>query len=86
MKVYRCLRGRGPEESAATALVSVAQHHGVPLRYRSLSVLTGVDSAKMDLLYLLFAARKLGFEALPLEGVLTPPRGAPPLHHDFRKG
>jgi hypothetical protein len=68
MPEYHCVKQRRPEEGAAAALVSVAQHHGFPVTVRGLSSLLGAASPQADLLYLLFAARKLGFEALPLEG------------------
>jgi hypothetical protein len=68
VQAYSCLKTRRSEESAAAALLSVAQYYGLPLSRGNLSFLTGTNSLKMDSLYLLFAARKLGFEPLPLEG------------------
>jgi hypothetical protein len=65
---YRCVKQRRPEESAAAALLSVAQYHGLPLTFRDLSSWMGADSLRMDLMLLLFVARKAGFEVLPLEG------------------
>ncbi|HUJ20509.1 MAG TPA: cysteine peptidase family C39 domain-containing protein [Bryobacteraceae bacterium] len=68
MGEYECIRQNRASENGAAALASVARFHGLSVNPRELSTFAGLDSIAMDLGYLLFAARKLGFDALPLEG------------------
>lgn len=62
------VKQRRPDESGAAALATIARFHGLPLGLDDIRSLAGTESLRLDLMYLLFAARKLGFDVLPLEG------------------
>ena len=90
-----CVKQRRLGESGAAALAALARHYGLPLGFRDLQSILGLENLKLDLFYLLFAARKLGFDAVPLEGAyddlrqLTCPgivsfRGGQPEDIEFR--
>jgi peptidase C39-like protein len=62
----RVQQGRA-EESASAALATIARHHGLPLSLRDIRSLLGIELHN-DVFHLLFASRKCGFDAVPLEG------------------
>lgn len=64
-----CVRQQGGSDCAAAALATVARHHGRPVSVQQLRDLTGTDRAGTNLLGLVAAARRLGFEA---KGVKAP--------------
>src|SRR5260370_35247953 len=68
MAESRWIQQGRPEQSGAAAIASVAQHYGLPLSLSGISALLGADFLRLDMLSILFAGRKLGFELLPLEG------------------
>jgi hypothetical protein len=55
------------EQSAAVALATVAQHHGLPIRPGEIEAMLGLASVS-TLGDLVVASRLLGFESVPLEG------------------
>ena len=57
------IKQRRPDESGAAALATIARFHGLPLGLDDIGSLAGTESFKLDLTYLLFAARKLVFGA-----------------------
>jgi hypothetical protein len=65
MPHYVCIKQNRPGESGAAALATLAHYYGLA---RDMRALLGLDSLKLDLFYLLFVSRKLGFQAVPLEG------------------
>ena len=68
MPPYVCIQQSRPGESGAAAIATLAQYYGLPLGYRDMRSILGLESLKLDLFYLLFASRKFGFQAVPLEG------------------
>lgn len=63
-----CVREARPAESGVASLVTIARFHGIPLQRRHLSWLTHADDLSLDLFGVLVAARRCGFDAIPLEG------------------
>jgi hypothetical protein len=53
MPQYVCLKQRRPGESGAAAIATLARYYGLPLRYRDMRAILGLDSLKLDLFYLL---------------------------------
>ncbi|MBI2901016.1 MAG: peptidase domain-containing ABC transporter [Planctomycetes bacterium] len=58
-----CVRQQDPADCGAAVLATVARHYGRPISVQQLRTLTGTDSRGTNLLGLVEAARKLGFEA-----------------------
>lgn len=64
----RCWAAQQPPGSAAAALVAVVRHHGLPVTPASMRPFWGNLVPGGGLFELLITARRLGFEATPLEG------------------
>jgi Peptidase C39 family len=65
--VEPCVRSARPEGSAAAALASVAQFHGLPIEAAEVAPLVGFPSVR-ELGELVVASRLIGFDSVPLEG------------------
>jgi peptidase C39-like protein len=65
---YSCIKQNRLGQSGAAAIATLASHYGLPLSFPDMRSFIGLPHLNLDLLYLLFASRKLGFEAVPLEG------------------
>lgn len=63
-----CTRTDRPGQTGAAALAELARRHGVDVSPREVVARAGLPRPEMDLFALLLAARRCGFEAVPLEG------------------
>lgn len=65
---HDCTRADQPGHTGAAALAELARRHGVDASPREVFAHAGALRPEMDLFALLLAARRCGFEAVPLEG------------------
>lgn len=63
-----CTRSDRPGQTAAAALAELARRHGIDASPREVLARSGAPRPEMDLFTILTAARRCGFEAVPLEG------------------
>jgi hypothetical protein len=64
---YAVLKADAPQATALAALATVCRHHGLPLSVPLLRKLTGLPSAAIDGVMLMYGAGRCGFDALPFE-------------------
>ena len=65
---YSCIQEPTPSESGIASLSSIANFYGLSASFKEITQLTNHSSLSADMSQMLILAKRLGFEAVPLEG------------------